>query len=119
MRTINLSFLSHETVKTSALIAVGTGFFLNFVWIDPFQIISTRTEEILNTGVTKAERHRFGLRIDQPHADGQRKGCNYRHPAGEQNDGLWPDSSVRRILKNEMYIGSTCNLVPRLISLTE
>ena len=30
----------------------------------------------------------------------------YRHPAGEKQDGLWPDSSVRRILRNEMYIGN-------------
>ena len=34
------------------------------------------------------------------------KGFNYRHPVGKSNDGLWPDSSVRRILKNEMYIGN-------------
>lgn len=34
------------------------------------------------------------------------KGMNYRHPAGKISDGLWPDSSVRRILQNEMYIGN-------------
>ena len=34
------------------------------------------------------------------------KGFNYKHPVGRSNDGLWPDSSVRRILKNEMYIGN-------------
>lgn len=34
------------------------------------------------------------------------KGFKYRHPSGKINDGLWPDSSVRRILKNEMYIGN-------------
>lgn len=34
------------------------------------------------------------------------KGLNYKHPMGKSNDGLWPDSSVRRILKNEMYIGN-------------
>lgn len=34
------------------------------------------------------------------------KGMKYRHPAGSSNDGLWPDSSVRRILTNEMYIGN-------------
>ncbi len=34
------------------------------------------------------------------------KGFNYKHPTGKINDGLWPDSSVRRILKNEMYIGN-------------
>ena len=34
------------------------------------------------------------------------KGCNYQHPTGKINDGLWPDTSVRRILSNEMYIGN-------------
>ncbi len=34
------------------------------------------------------------------------KGFNYKHPVGKSNDGLWPDSSVRRILRNEMYIGN-------------
>lgn len=34
------------------------------------------------------------------------KGFNYKHPVGKSNDGLWPDSSVRRILQNEMYIGN-------------
>lgn len=33
------------------------------------------------------------------------KGLNYRHPSGRSNDGLWPDSSVRRILTSRMYIG--------------
>ena len=44
--------------------------------------------------------------IPNPSTYKKLKGYNYRHPAGEQNDGLWPDSSVRRILKNEMYIGN-------------
>ena len=34
------------------------------------------------------------------------KGYNYQHPTGKINDGLWPDTSVRRILGNEMYIGN-------------
>ncbi len=34
------------------------------------------------------------------------KGFDYKHPAGKINDGLWPESSVRRILKNEMYLGN-------------
>ena len=34
------------------------------------------------------------------------KGLNYKHPVGKSNDGLWPDSSVRRILQNEMYTGT-------------
>ena len=33
------------------------------------------------------------------------KGLNYKHPSGRSNDGLWPDSSVRRILQNRMYVG--------------
>ena len=33
-------------------------------------------------------------------------GFNYRHPAGKSNDGLWSDSSVRRIIQNQMYIGN-------------
>ena len=34
------------------------------------------------------------------------KGMNYRHPTGKTLDGLWPDSTVRRVLTNEMYIGN-------------
>lgn len=33
-------------------------------------------------------------------------GMKYHHPSGRSNDGMWPDSSVRRILRNEMYIGN-------------
>ncbi|MCD7860100.1 MAG: recombinase family protein [Firmicutes bacterium] len=44
--------------------------------------------------------------IPNPSMYKQLKGMKYRHPAGASNDGLWPDSSVRRILKNEMYIGN-------------
>ncbi len=33
------------------------------------------------------------------------QGYNYKHPAGKINDGLWSESSVRRVLKNEMYTG--------------
>ena len=44
--------------------------------------------------------------IPNPSAYKRSKGLRYRHPAGEKNDGLWPDSSVRRILRNEMYIGN-------------
>ena len=44
--------------------------------------------------------------IPNPSAYKKQKGYNYKHPVGDRNDGLWPDSSVRRILKNEMYIGN-------------
>jgi len=45
------------------------------------------------------------LGIPNPTRYKQLKGFNYRHPAGQKLDGLWPDSSVRRILKNRMYTG--------------
>ncbi len=54
-------------------------------------------------GIAK-ELNRMG--IPNPSAYKRSKGLRYRHPAGERNDGLWPDSSVRRILRNEMYIGN-------------
>ena len=44
--------------------------------------------------------------IPNPSEYKKQKGFNYSHPAGKVNDGLWPESSVRRILKNEMYIGN-------------
>lgn len=44
--------------------------------------------------------------IPNPSAYKQLKGFNYQHPAGALTNGLWPDSSVRRILSNEMYIGN-------------
>ena len=46
------------------------------------------------------------LGIPNPTRYKQLKGFNYRHPAGQKLDGLWPDSSVRRILRNEVYIGN-------------
>lgn len=44
--------------------------------------------------------------IPNPSAYKRSKGFKYRHPAGEKNDGLWADNSVRRILRNEMYTGT-------------
>lgn len=44
--------------------------------------------------------------IPNPSTYKKMKGYNYRHPIGASNDGLWPDSSVRMILRNEMYIGN-------------
>ena len=44
--------------------------------------------------------------IPNPSMYKKMKGFNYKHPVGKSNDGLWPDSSVRRILRNEMYIGN-------------
>ena len=44
--------------------------------------------------------------IPNPSAYKRLQGMKYRHPAGKLNDGLWPDSSVRRVLRNEVYIGN-------------
>ncbi len=44
--------------------------------------------------------------VPNPSAYKRMKGYNYRHPASEKADGLWPESSVRRILQNEMYVGN-------------
>ena len=45
------------------------------------------------------------LGVPNPTAYKRNKGLNYRHSTGEKNDGLWPDSSVRRILRNQVYTG--------------
>ena len=44
--------------------------------------------------------------IPNPSAYKKLHGMKYHHPTGKMNDGLWPDSSVRRVLRNEMYIGN-------------
>lgn len=46
------------------------------------------------------------LGIPNPSAYKKSRGMNYKHPAGEINDMLWPDSSVRRILTNKLYTGT-------------
>ena len=45
------------------------------------------------------------LGIPNPSMYKQLKGFNYNHPSGRKNDGLWSDSTVRRILQNQVYIG--------------
>lgn len=45
------------------------------------------------------------LGVPNPSQYKKQLGLNYRHPAGQRCDGLWPDSSVRRILKNRIYTG--------------
>ena len=44
--------------------------------------------------------------IPNPSAYKRQRGMNYRHPASDKLDGLWPDSSVRRILCNPLYTGT-------------
>lgn len=45
------------------------------------------------------------LGVPNPTAYKKQLGFHYRHPTGELCDGLWPDSSVKRILKNRIYTG--------------
>ncbi len=52
--------------------------------------------------------------ILNPTAYKQSKGMDYRHPTG--SDGLWADSSVRRILRNEVYTGNLVQGKNRVIS---
>lgn len=44
--------------------------------------------------------------VPNPSAYKRQQGMNYRHPASGTLDGLWPDSSVRRILRNPLYTGT-------------
>lgn len=53
-------------------------------------------------GITK-ELNEAG--IPNPSTYKKLKGYNYHHPAGVINDSMWPESSVRRVLQNEMYTG--------------
>ena len=61
---------------------------------------------IAGTSIMGIAKELNAMGIPNPSTYKRLKGYNYRHPVGEKNDGLWPDSSVRRILKNEMYIGN-------------
>ena len=44
--------------------------------------------------------------VPNPSAYKRQQGMNYRHPASDRLDDLWPDSSVRRILRNPLYTGT-------------
>lgn len=54
-------------------------------------------------GITKTLN---ALSIPNPSTYKMQKGWNYRHTSGKNNDGLWCDSTVRRMLSNQMYIGN-------------
>lgn len=56
------------------------------------------------------------LGIPNPSMYKRQQGLNYRHPAGELCDGLWPDSSVKRILKNRIYTGDMVQSKTRIKS---
>jgi len=61
---------------------------------------------IAGTSIMGIAKELNAMGIPNPSAYKRLKGYNYKHPDGGKNDGLWPDSSVRRILSNEMYIGN-------------
>ena len=44
--------------------------------------------------------------VPNPSAYKRQQGMNYRHPTSDKLDDLWPDSSVRRILRNPLYTGT-------------
>ncbi len=63
-------------------------------------------EFISGTSIIGIAKKLNSLGIPNPSTYKKLKGFNYRHPVGASNDGLWPDSSVRGILQNQMYIGN-------------
>lgn len=52
-------------------------------------------------GIAKRLNH---MGIPNPSAYKRQCGLNYKHPSG-QLDSAWPDSSVKRVLKNRLYVG--------------
>ena len=52
-------------------------------------------------GIAKRLNH---MGIPNPSAYKRQCGLNYKHPAG-QLDSAWSDSSVKRVLKNRLYVG--------------
>ena len=57
-----------------------------------------------------------GMGVLNPSAYKRSKGLNYRHPSNKVNDGLWCDATVRRILTNEMYIGTMVQGKNKIVS---
>lgn len=54
-------------------------------------------------GITKTLN---AMGVPNPSTYKKQKGLNYNHTSGKNNDGLWCESTVRRMLENEMYIGN-------------
>ena len=66
-------------------------------------IFEKYTSGVTILGIT---RELNALGIPNPSAYKKLKGFNYKHPQSIKRGGLWPESSVRRILQNEMYLGN-------------
>ena len=60
---------------------------------------------ISGTSILGIARRLNELGIPNPTAYKKGRGLHYAHSTGKANDGFWPDSSVRRILKNQVYTG--------------
>ncbi len=54
--------------------------------------------------------------VPNPTAYKQRKGWRYRHPSGDQNDGLWSGSTVRRVLLDPVNRGHLVQGRQRVVS---
>ena len=54
-------------------------------------------------GITKTLN---AMGVPNPSTYKKQKCPNYKHTSGKNNDGLWCESTVRRMLENEMYIGN-------------
>ena len=61
---------------------------------------------ISGTSVLGIAKKLNAMGIPNPSAYKRQQGMNYRHPASDKLDDLWPDSSVRRILRNPLYTGT-------------
>ncbi len=66
-------------------------------------IFKKYTSGVTILGIT---RELNALGIPNPSAYKKLKGFNYKHPQSMKRGGIWPESSVRRILQNEMYLGN-------------
>lgn len=56
------------------------------------------------------------LGIPNPAMYKKQQGLNYKNPHAKKNDGLWMATSVSRMLKNKMYIGTMVQGKQRVIS---
>lgn len=45
--------------------------------------------------------------IQNPSSYKRDNGYNYKHPCSAISDGMWTDASVRRVLRNRVYVGDT------------
>ena len=61
---------------------------------------------ISGTSVLGIAKKLNAMGIPNPSAYKRQQGMNYCHPASDKLDGLWPDNSVRRILRNPLYTGT-------------